>query len=93
MDLGANLRYGADVGTRYILALLLNGACQARVRLDAGRHDRARGVDRRHEDTYGAAPALLPKAATRSRPQPSSRSHLSSIRQRPRVLRCNHGLL
>jgi hypothetical protein len=29
MDPGANLRYGADVGTRYILALLLVGACQA----------------------------------------------------------------
>ena len=29
MDLGAKLRYGADVGTRYILALLLVGACQA----------------------------------------------------------------
>jgi hypothetical protein len=29
MDPGANLRYRADVGTRYILALLLVGACQA----------------------------------------------------------------
>ena len=29
MDPGANLRYGADVGTRFILALLLVGACQA----------------------------------------------------------------
>mgnify|MGYP001344381718 CR=1 FL=1 len=29
MDLGANLRYGAAVGTRYILALLLVGACHA----------------------------------------------------------------
>jgi hypothetical protein len=29
MDLGANLRYRADMGTRFILALLLVGACQA----------------------------------------------------------------
>jgi hypothetical protein len=29
MDRGANLRYGVDVGTRNILALLLVGACQA----------------------------------------------------------------
>ena len=29
MDSGAKLRYGADVGTRFILALLLVGACQA----------------------------------------------------------------
>ncbi len=29
MDLGANLRYGARVGTRHTLALLLVGACQA----------------------------------------------------------------
>jgi hypothetical protein len=29
MDLGAKVRYGAGVGTRNILALLLVGACQA----------------------------------------------------------------
>jgi len=31
MDPGAILRYGVQVGTRYILALLLVGACQAPV--------------------------------------------------------------